>query len=202
MNRLLIEIDKIPIVDTHSHVPLPMPDAEPSKQKGFHYDVSWLLGSTTYAGEFLYGDNWPETKKMLAINVQHAYYRPIRQALVDLYGLSPNEELNDKNVEVISSRLDTKRRNATAWYGEVYQRVEGGPKQAFLGYNRIWLGKNKYAITMGGGKMNNPGRYLRCSRPSTEQTPFPVRRILQRIPGTKLTCGMLTSISSGCRDST
>ena len=39
----------------------------------------------------------------------------------------------------------------------------GGPKQAFLGfmgYNRIWFGKNKYAITVGGGKMNNPGRYL------------------------------------------
>src|SRR6266851_5486011 len=40
---------------------------------------------------------------------------------------------------------------------------KGGPKQAFLGfmgYNRIWFGKNKYAITLGGGKMNNPGRYL------------------------------------------
>ena len=40
---------------------------------------------------------------------------------------------------------------------------KGGPKQAFLGfmgYNRIWFGKDKYAITLGGGKMNNPGRYL------------------------------------------
>jgi hypothetical protein len=40
---------------------------------------------------------------------------------------------------------------------------KGEPKQAFLGvmaYNRIWFGKNKYAITLGGGKMNNPGRYL------------------------------------------
>jgi hypothetical protein len=39
----------------------------------------------------------------------------------------------------------------------------GGPKQAFLGwmvYNRIWWGKDKYAITLGGGRMNNPGRYL------------------------------------------
>jgi hypothetical protein len=39
----------------------------------------------------------------------------------------------------------------------------GGPKQAFLGwmlYNRIWWGKDKYAITLGGGQMNNPGRYL------------------------------------------
>jgi hypothetical protein len=29
-----------------------------------------------------------------------------------------------------------------------------------MGYNRIWFGKNQYAITLGGGKMNNPGRYL------------------------------------------
>jgi hypothetical protein len=39
----------------------------------------------------------------------------------------------------------------------------GGPKQAFLGvmaYNRFWFGKDKFAITLGGGKMNNPGRYL------------------------------------------
>lgn len=40
---------------------------------------------------------------------------------------------------------------------------KGAPKQAFLGwmlYNRIWWGKDKYALTLGGGKMNNPGRYL------------------------------------------
>ena len=39
----------------------------------------------------------------------------------------------------------------------------GGPKQSFLGwmlYDRIWWGKDKYAVTLGGGKMNNPGRYL------------------------------------------
>ncbi|HUI43237.1 MAG TPA: TonB-dependent receptor, partial [Terriglobia bacterium] len=40
---------------------------------------------------------------------------------------------------------------------------KGGPKQAFagwMGYNRIWWGKDKYAITYGGGRMSNPGRYL------------------------------------------
>jgi hypothetical protein len=39
----------------------------------------------------------------------------------------------------------------------------GGPKQSFLGwmaYDRTWWGKDKYAITVGGGMMNNPGRYL------------------------------------------
>jgi hypothetical protein len=40
---------------------------------------------------------------------------------------------------------------------------EGGPKQSFLGwmgYNRIWFHKDLFALTVGGGKMNNPGRYL------------------------------------------
>ncbi len=36
-------------------------------------------------------------------------------------------------------------------------------KQAFLGfmlYNRWWFHKDRYAFTLGGGKINNPGRYL------------------------------------------
>jgi hypothetical protein len=36
-------------------------------------------------------------------------------------------------------------------------------KQSFLGfmlYNRWWFHKDRYAVTLGGGKINNPGRYL------------------------------------------
>ena len=36
-------------------------------------------------------------------------------------------------------------------------------KQSFLGwmlYNRWWFNKDRYAITVGGGQINNPGRYL------------------------------------------
>ena len=39
----------------------------------------------------------------------------------------------------------------------------GNPKQAFLGYmfyNRLWFKKDLYGLTIGGGQMNNPGRYL------------------------------------------
>src|SRR5690348_5937734 len=39
----------------------------------------------------------------------------------------------------------------------------GGPKQSFLGfmiYNRLWFANDKYGFTLGGGKINNPGRYL------------------------------------------
>ena len=37
------------------------------------------------------------------------------------------------------------------------------PKQAFLGfmvYNRLWFHKDLFGLTLGGGKINNPGRYL------------------------------------------
>jgi hypothetical protein len=39
----------------------------------------------------------------------------------------------------------------------------GRPKQDFVGwmmYNRYWFHKDLYAVTLGGGQMNNPGRYL------------------------------------------
>jgi len=38
-----------------------------------------------------------------------------------------------------------------------------GPKQSFLGfmlYNRWWFDRDKFGLTLGGGKINNPGRYL------------------------------------------
>lgn len=39
----------------------------------------------------------------------------------------------------------------------------GGPKQSFVGfmlYNRMWFANDKFGLTLGGGKINNPGRYL------------------------------------------
>jgi hypothetical protein len=44
-----------------------------------------------------------------------------------------------------------------------YTDSKKGPKQSFLGfmfYNRFWFDRNKYGLTLGGGKINNPGRYL------------------------------------------
>ena len=38
-----------------------------------------------------------------------------------------------------------------------------GPKQSFVGfmaYNRLWFHKDLFGFTVGGGKINNPGRYL------------------------------------------
>jgi hypothetical protein len=43
-------------------------------------------------------------------------------------------------------------------------------KSAFVGwmaYNRIWFDHNRFAVTVGGGAMNNPGRYLTLLPQST-----------------------------------
>ena len=44
-----------------------------------------------------------------------------------------------------------------------YGNSAKGPKQDFLGfmfYNRLWFHHDLYGLTLGGGKINNPGRYL------------------------------------------
>ena len=44
-----------------------------------------------------------------------------------------------------------------------YTNSAKGPKQDFLGfmfYNRFWFQDDHYGLTLGGGKINNPGRYL------------------------------------------
>ncbi len=44
-----------------------------------------------------------------------------------------------------------------------YTNSAKGPKQDFLGfmlYNRFWFHHDRYGLTLGGGKINNPGRYL------------------------------------------
>jgi hypothetical protein len=51
----------------------------------------------------------------------------------------------------------------------------GRPKQAFMGwmlYNRYWFNHDKYAVTLGGGQMNNPGRYLTLLPPINGATAF------------------------------
>lgn len=50
-----------------------------------------------------------------------------------------------------------------------------GPAQYFASlmfYNRIWFGKNKFAWTIGGGVMTNPGRYL-VLYPTGQASPLP-----------------------------
>jgi hypothetical protein len=49
----------------------------------------------------------------------------------------------------------------------------GGPKQSFIGfmaYNRFWFHKDLFAMTVGGGRINNPGRYLVLLPPINGET--------------------------------
>lgn len=49
----------------------------------------------------------------------------------------------------------------------------GGPKQSFVGfmaYNRFWFHKDLFAMTVGGGEINNPGRYLVLLPPINGET--------------------------------
>ncbi len=44
-----------------------------------------------------------------------------------------------------------------------YHNTKGGPKQMFAGwmlYNRFWFKKDLFGLTIGGGVLDNPGRYL------------------------------------------
>ncbi|MES2202513.1 MAG: amidohydrolase family protein [candidate division FCPU426 bacterium] len=116
VKRLLLKINQIPYVDSHVHLAFPDPNRKAN------YDVLSLLNASTYVAEFTYGEDWPALKKSLAINGHHAYYRPILEAMRDLYGMGPNEELNDSNIERIS-----KARNAAyhrpGFYDEVFRKA-------------------------------------------------------------------------------
>ena len=54
-----------------------------------------------------------------------------------------------------------------------YTNKSGGPKQSFIGfmgYNRFWFHRDLFAVTLGGGKINNPGRYLVLIPPINGET--------------------------------
>jgi hypothetical protein len=54
-----------------------------------------------------------------------------------------------------------------------YTDKAGGPKQSFLGYmfyNRFWFHHDLFGVTLGGGKINNPGRYLVLLPPINGET--------------------------------
>jgi len=51
--------------------------------------------------------------------------------------------------------------------------TKGGPKQSFIGYmlyNRLWFHSDLFALTVGGGQINNPGRYLVLIPPINGET--------------------------------
>ncbi|HEY6769570.1 MAG TPA: outer membrane beta-barrel protein [Candidatus Sulfotelmatobacter sp.] len=56
----------------------------------------------------------------------------------------------------------------SCFHNQPISGAKGGPRQSFAGwmlYNRWWFNKDKYAITVGGGAFDNPGRYLTLLQP-------------------------------------
>ncbi|HWY08480.1 MAG TPA: outer membrane beta-barrel protein [Candidatus Acidoferrales bacterium] len=54
-----------------------------------------------------------------------------------------------------------------------YGNHKGGPKQSFVGYmvyNRFWFHRDLFGLTIGGGQINNPGRYLVLIPPINGET--------------------------------
>jgi TolA-binding protein len=72
---------------------------------------------------------------------------------------TPDGALNKKGLSPEMGTTDTYNGGVNCHGGS----KNGRPKQAFIGwmaYNRYWFKHDLYAITLGGGQMNNPGRYL------------------------------------------
>ncbi|HEY6336971.1 MAG TPA: outer membrane beta-barrel protein [Candidatus Sulfotelmatobacter sp.] len=70
----------------------------------------------------------------------------------------------------VSCHGNTRDRNSI---GGDYFRAGINPKQSFMGYmiyNRMWFKKDHHGITIGGGQINNPGRYLVLLPPINGET--------------------------------
>jgi hypothetical protein len=75
--------------------------------------------------------------------------------------------LLDKAAFSFTGDLGCESGGGVSCFGNTVKVVGGqrivNPKQSFVGYmvyNRLWFHKDRYAVTLGGGQINNPGRYL------------------------------------------
>ncbi len=79
------------------------------------------------------------------------------------------------------------------------------PAQYFLGfmaYNRIWFHQNKFAFTLGGGGITNPGRYLVLIPPINGATAFTGTPYFTANPGDKFRAwDAFRNFSTTCRAS-
>ncbi|HYA17486.1 MAG TPA: TonB-dependent receptor [Bryobacteraceae bacterium] len=93
----------------------------------------------------------------------------------DLYAPQRNRLHTDNSFEFKFYENQTKfiSKNALTFTGDLgcewgdgvscHNSKNGNPKQSFIGYmiyERTWFKHDTYAITFGGGQINNPGRYL------------------------------------------
>ncbi len=82
----------------------------------------------------------------------------------------PSQTINGTYIQGVGCHGDTKDPKSI---GGDYFGPGINPKQSFIGfmlYNRTWFKKDKYAFTIGGGAINNPGRYLVLIPPINGET--------------------------------
>jgi hypothetical protein len=77
------------------------------------------------------------------------------------------ERLLDKAAFSLTGDMGCEHGGGVSCAGDSIETVNGqrvlAPKQDFLGfmlYNRLWFHRDLFGFTLGGGKINNPGRYL------------------------------------------
>jgi hypothetical protein len=86
------------------------------------------------------------------------------------------QKLMDKAAFSLTGDLGCEHGGGVSCWGDSAK----GPKQSFVGYmayNRLWFHKDLFGLTIGGGKINNPGRYLVLLPPingatATSGTPY------------------------------
>jgi len=79
------------------------------------------------------------------------------------------ERLMDKMAFSLTGDLGCEYGSGVSCYGD----RKGGPKQSFVGYmvyNRWWFHSDLFGLTIGGGQINNPGRYLVLLPPINGET--------------------------------
>jgi Putative beta-barrel porin-2, OmpL-like. bbp2 len=79
------------------------------------------------------------------------------------------EKTLDKMAFSLTGDLGCEYGSGVSCYGD----KSGGPKQSFIGYmfyNRFWFHRDEFAVTVGGGQINNPGRYLVLIPPINGET--------------------------------
>ncbi|MGC2527949.1 MAG: outer membrane beta-barrel protein, partial [Candidatus Acidiferrum sp.] len=79
------------------------------------------------------------------------------------------EKTLDKMAFSLTGDLGCEYGSGVSCYGD----RKGGPKQSFIGYmayNRFWLHSDLFGVTVGGGQINNPGRYLVLIPPINGET--------------------------------
>jgi hypothetical protein len=79
------------------------------------------------------------------------------------------DQLLDRMAFSLTGDLGCEYGGGVSCYGD----RKGGPKQSFVGfmlYNRWWFHHDLFGLTLGGGKINNPGRYLVLLPPINGET--------------------------------